>query len=59
MKKKLKKTSIYIDEKEYEIFKKVCKIKKTSSAKKVRDFIKEFLFNNVEVVAELKNKGEI
>lgn len=59
MRKNLKKTSVYVDEKEYEIFKKVTKVNKSNSGKELRAFIKKYLYDNVEVVAELKNKGEI
>lgn len=59
LKEKLKKTSIYIDEKDYEIFKKVAKINKSNSGKVIRNFIKKYLYENVNVIAELKSKGEI
>ena len=59
LKEKLKKTSIYIDEKDYEIFKKVAKKNKSNSGKVIRNFIKKYLYENIDAVAELKSKGEI
>lgn len=59
LKEKLKKTSVYIDEKDYEIFKKVAKINKSNSGKVIRNFIKKYLYENIDTVAELKKKGEI
>jgi len=42
----LKKTSLTLDEQNYELFKKICKVNNSDASKEIRKFIEEYIKQN-------------
>ena len=49
-----KKTSLTLDEDNYNLFKKICKVNNSDASKEIRKFIEDYISKNQKVVIKLK-----
>jgi hypothetical protein len=52
------KATILVDRNTWNLFKKVCKLNETDASKEIRKFIKAYIADNSDKVAELVKKGQ-
>lgn len=50
----LKKTSLTLDEKDYKLFKEICKVNNSDASKELRKFIADYISKNQQIVIKLK-----
>jgi hypothetical protein len=54
--RKMKKTSLTLDEDDYKLFKEICKINNSDASKELRKFIEDYISKNQQIVMKLKMK---